>query len=236
MVGDEFFGDLSNCGWGAFAQYVCADEKAVALKPAGSTFEQAAAIPLAGVTALQGLRDKGQLQAGQEVLIIGASGGVGSFAVQIAKALGAKVTAVCSTPKVEMVRSLGADQVLDYKKQDILQSGGTYDLILDIAATHSMRSFAPLLKPTGRYVVAGGALSRIFQSMLLGPLFSLFGSKKFGNLMAQPNQKDLKFLKELFEKGQLKPAIDKIYPLREVKEGLRYLQDGRAQGKVVISI
>ena len=161
QVGDEVFGDLSGCGFGAFAEYACATEAALSLKPTNISFEQAATVPCAALTALQGLRDYGQIQAGRKVLINGASGGVGSFAVQIAKALGAEVTAVCSTHKIEMIRSIGADHIIDYTQTDITRNGQHYDLILDAAAYRSVFEYAPILKPNGTYVLIGGSISRL---------------------------------------------------------------------------
>ncbi len=233
--GDEVFGDLSECGFGAFAEYVCARENALALKPANISFEEAAAVPLAAVTALQGLRDKGQIQLGQKVLINGASGGVGTFAVQIAKSFGAEVTAVCSTGKMDMARSIGADQVIDYTQEDFTQNGQRYDLILAANGYRSILEYKRALGPKGIYVCTGGSMAQIFQSMLLGPLISMTGSKKMGNLMSKPNQKDLVFMKELLEAGKVVPVIDRRYPLSEAAEALRYLGEGHAQGKVVIT-
>jgi len=234
--GDEVFGDLSGCGWGAFAEYVCASEQAVALKPASITFEQAAAVPLAAVTALQGLRDKGRIQSGHEVLINGASGGVGSFAVQIAKAFGADVTGVCSTKKVDMVRSLGADHVIDYTQEDVTKNGRQYDLIVDAAAYRSFLDYRRVLRPQGRYVLVGGSTAGLFQAMILWPLVSKFGNKTFGSLMARPNTKDLGVIKELLETGNVTPVIDRCYPLRETAAALGYLEERHIQGKVVITV
>jgi NADPH:quinone reductase-like Zn-dependent oxidoreductase len=234
--GDEVFGDLSECGWGAFAEYVCARETALALKPANTTFEAAAAVPLAAVTALQGLRNKGHIQAGQKVLINGASGGVGTFAVQIAKSFGAEVTAVCSTSKVDMVRSMGADHVIDYTQEDFTQNGQYYDLIFAANGYHPILAYRRALSPKGTYVMSGGSMAQVFQAMLLGPWLSMIGTKKMGNMMAKPNNKDLAFLKELIEAGKVKPVIDRCYPLAEVPEALRYLEEGHAQGKVVITV
>jgi NADPH:quinone reductase-like Zn-dependent oxidoreductase len=233
--GDEVFGDISGCGWGGFAEYVCARENALALKPASMTFEEAAAVPQAAVLALQGLRDKGQIQPGQKALINGAGGGVGTFAVQIAKSFGAEVTGVDSTRKLDMVRSIGADQVIDYTQEDFTQSGQRYDLILDVAAYHSIFDYKRALSPRGIYVMVGGSTARIFQSMFLGPLISMTGSKKMGILMHKPN-KDLAFMKELFEAGKVVPVIDGRYPLSEVPEALRYFGEGHAKGKIVITV
>ncbi|MGO8950009.1 MAG: NAD(P)-dependent alcohol dehydrogenase, partial [Ktedonobacterales bacterium] len=227
---------LSACGWGAFAEYVCASETALALKPTNLTFEQAAAVPLAAVTALQALRDKGQIQPGQKVLINGASGGVGMFAVQIAKSFGAEVTAVCSTRNVDLVRSLGADHVIDYSKEDFTHNGQQYDLILAANGYHPIFAYKRALRPKGIYVMSGGSMTQVFQAMLLGPWISMTGSKKMGNVMAKPNKEDLVFVKELLEAGKVAPVIDRSYPLGETAEALRYLEEGHAQGKIVITV
>jgi NADPH:quinone reductase-like Zn-dependent oxidoreductase len=234
--GDAVFGDLSACGFGAFAEYVAVPESAVTLKPARMSFEEAAAVPLASVTALQGLRDHGQIQAGQQVLVQGAAGGVGTFAVQIAKSFEAEVTGVCSTRKVEMVRSLGADHVIDYKQEDFTQSGQQYDLILDVAAYRSVSDYQQSLRPGGRYVLVGGATARLFQTMLQGPFLSMTGRKKVGTMLAKPNQADLVFMRELLEAGKVRPVIDRTYPFRQVATALRYLEEGHSQGKVVITV
>jgi NADPH:quinone reductase-like Zn-dependent oxidoreductase len=233
---DEVFGDLSACGWGGFAEYVCARENALAVKPTRLSFEEAAAAPVAAVTALQGLRDKGQIQPGQKVLINGASGGVGTFAVQIAKAFGAEVTALCSTRNVDMVRSLGADQVIDYTQEDFTRNGQQYDLILAVNGYHPIWAYKRALSPKGRYVMTGGSMAQLFQAMLLGPWISMTGRKKMGNLLAKPNQKDLVFVKELLEAGKVVPVIERRYPLREGAEAFRYLGEGHARGKVVITV
>jgi len=234
--GDEVFGDLSGCGSGGFAEYVSVPENVLALKPANLTFEETAAVPMAAVTALQGLRDKGQIQPGQKVLIHGASGGVGTFAVQIAKSFGAEVTAVCSTRNVDLARSMGADQVIDYTKEDFTQNEQRYDLILAANGYHSLSDYKRALSPKGIYVMTGGSMAQIFQAMLLGPWISMTGSKKMGALSAEPNQKDLVFMKELLEAGKVVPVIDRRYPLSKVAEALRYLGEGHAQGKVVITV
>jgi NADPH:quinone reductase-like Zn-dependent oxidoreductase len=205
------------------------------LKPSNVTFEQAAAVPMAAVTALQGLRDKGKIQAGQRILINGASGGVGTFAVQIAKAFGADITAVCSTKKVDMVRSLGADQVIDYTQQDFSNNGQRYDLILAANGNRSIFDYQRALTSRGMYVMTGGSMSQFFQVLLLGPLISMTGRKKMTNLLARANQKDLTFIKELLEAGKVKPVIDRCYPLSEVPEAIGYLEQGHAKGKVVIT-
>jgi NADPH:quinone reductase-like Zn-dependent oxidoreductase len=234
--GDEVFGDISACGWGGFAEYACAREDALVLKPDNNTFEQAAAVPMAAVTALQGLRDKGQVQQGQKVLINGASGGVGAFAVQIAKAFGAEVTAVCSTRNMDMARSIGADHVIDYTQEDFTQNGHRYDLILAANGYHPISDYRRVLAPSGTYVMSGGPAAQMFEAMLQGPWISMTGSKKMGNLLAKPNKKDLVFMKELLEAGKVKPVIDRYYPLSEVADALRYLEEGHAQGKVVIRV
>jgi len=234
--GDEVFGDLTKCGWGAFAEYVCASEDALALKPANVTFEEAAAVPLGGITALQGLRAKGQIQPGQQVLIYGAGGGVGTFAVQLAKAFGAEVTAVCSTTNVDMIRSIGADHVIDYTQEDFTKNGQRYDLILAVNGYHSISAYKRALHPEGVYVMTGGSNAQLFQAMLLGPLVSRTGRQKMGNSAHKPNQKDLMFMKELLEASKVKPVIDRRFPLRDVADAIRYLEAGHAQGKVVITV
>ncbi len=234
--GDEVFGDLSESGWGAFAEYVCATEEALVLKPTNMTFEEAAAVPLAAVTALQGLRTKGQIQSGQKVLINGAGGGVGTFAVQIAKAFGAEVTAVCSTRNVDMARSIGADHVIDYTQEDFTKNGQQYDLIIAANGYHPIADYKRALSPNGTYVMTGGAEKQLYEVMLRGPWISMTGSQKMGNLMAKPNNNDLTFMKELIETGKVKPVIDRCYPLAEVPEALRYLEEGHAQGKIVITV
>jgi NADPH:quinone reductase-like Zn-dependent oxidoreductase len=238
--GDEVFGDLSVCGLGAFAEYVCVPEDALALKPANLTFEQAAAVPLAANTALQGLRDHGQIQPGQKVLINGASGGVGTFAVQIAKSFGAEVTGVCSTRNVDMVRSIGADHVIDYTQEDFTRGGQRYDLMLDLVGNHSVSECRSVLTPKGVYMASFGQvdhrwlgpLAQVFRTLLL----SLFVSQKMTMFVMKSNQKDLVVLQELLESGEVTPVIDRTYPLSEVAEALGYLEQGHAQGKVVITV
>lgn len=234
--GDEVFGDIAGLGGGSFAEYVSVPESALALKPANLSFEQAAAVPMAAVTALQGLRDEGQIQPGQKVLINGASGGVGTFAVQIAKSFGAEVTAVCSTRNLDMARSLGADHVIDYTEEDFTQNRQLYDLILAVNGYHPISAYKRALTPEGIYVMAGGSMAQIFQAMLLGPLMSITGDKKMGGVSAKPSQKDLIFLKELLETGKIVPVIDRRYPLSETAEALRYLGEGHARGKVIITL
>ncbi len=230
--GDAVFG-TSN--YGGFAEYVRAREDRLVPKPPGMTFEEAAAVPVAAISALQGLRDKGHIQPGQKVLINGASGGVGTFAVQIAKAFGAVVTGVCSTRNLDMVRSIGADHVIDYTREDFTRSGKRYDLILDAAAYRSISDYRRALNPTGIYVLVGGSVARLFQTLLLGPWYSMTGSK-MGVIMARITKKDLLFLKELLESGKVVPVIDRRYPLSQVPDALGYLEQGHARGKVVITV
>lgn len=234
--GDEVYGDLSPVGFGGFAEYVAAPEDAFALKPTNLTFEQAAAVPVSAVTALQGLRDQGKIQPGQKVLISGASGGVGTFAVQIAKALGAQVTAVCSTSKIELVRSLGADHVIDYTQEDFTQSGKRYDLVLAVNGYHPLSAYQRVLSPQGTYVMVGGTTAQLFEAMLLGPLRSKKGRQKLGGMLAKPNQADLNALSALIEAGKVKPVIDRRFPLRDVPDAIRYVEAGHAKGKVVITV
>ena len=235
--GDEVFADV---GAGGFAEYASVSEGVLVLKPANLTFEQAAAVPLAGLTALQGLRDAGQIRPGQKVLIIGASGGVGTFAVQIAKSFGTEVTAVCSTRNMELVRSLGADAVIDYTQKDFTQSGQKYDLIFQLAGTSSPSHCRRVLTSKGTLVLSSGEsdgrwigpVDRLVKAVVLSP----FVSQKLGSFLAKPNKDDLQFLKELIEAGKLMPVIDRTYPLSEVPEAIRYLEEGHARGKVVIAV
>ena len=233
--GDEVFGDILE-SWGGFAEYVCAPENALMLKPASMTFEQAAAIPQAAVVALQGLRDKGKIQRGQKVLINGAGGGAGTFALQIAKLFGAEVTGVDSTEKLDMMRSIGADHVIDYTQKDFTKNGQCYDLILDLVAYRSIFDYKRALSPKGIYVLVGGSMARIFQVLFLGPWISMTGSKKMGILAHKQNKNDINFVKELFEAGKVGPFIDRRFTLSEVPEALRYLGEGHAKGKVVITL
>jgi NADPH:quinone reductase-like Zn-dependent oxidoreductase len=230
--GDEVFGVCR----GACAQYGCVIEDKLAPKPANLSFADAAAVPVAAITALQGLRDKGRIQPGQKVLVHGASGGVGTFAVQIAKSFGAEVTAVCSTRNVDTARSLGADHVIDYTREDFRQSGQRYDLILAANGHRSIFDYRRALSQDGIYVMAGGGWIQLLQGMLLGPLLSRIGSKKMRFFVAKINQKDLVLLKDLLETAKVVPIIDRRYPLSGVAEALRYLKEGHAQGKVVITI
>lgn len=234
--GDEVFGDLSASGRGTFAEYVCASETALVKKPANISFEEAAATPVAAGTALQGLQSRGQIQPGQKVLISGASGGVGTFAVQIAKAFGAEVTAVCSTRNVSRMHAINADHVIDYSKEDFTQNGQQYDFILAANGYRPLSAYKRALSPDGVYVMTGGATAQMFEAMLLGPLVSMTGNRKMGNVMAKPDNESLAFLKDLLEAGKVKPVIDRCYPLGEVAEAIRYLETGHAQGKVVITL
>jgi NADPH:quinone reductase-like Zn-dependent oxidoreductase len=222
---------------GAFAEYACNGASKFALKPANVSFESAAAVPVAAFTALQGLRDKGQIQPGQKVLIDGASGGVGTLAVQIAKSFEAEVTAVCSTRNLDMARSIGADHVIDYTQEDFTKNGQRYDLILAVNGHHSILDYRRALSPNGICVMAGGPLSQVFQVMLLGPLVSRIGRKKIGFMgIATTPKKDLDVIKELLEEGKVVPIIDKSFPLSETAEAIRYLVKEHAQGKVVITV
>ena len=235
--GDEVFGAaFRGRGLGGFAEYVCAREDSLAPKPSNLSFEQAAAVPIAAITALQGLRDQGQIQPGQKVLIDGASGGVGTFAVQIAKSFEAEVTAVCSPRNVDRARSIGADHVIDYTQENFTESGLRYDLILGANAHHSIFEYRRALSQNGTFVLAGGSLGRMLQTMLLRPLLSSIGKKKIRLFIAKVNQADLLFLKDLLEDGKVVPVVDRLYPLAEVAEALRYRGEGHAQGKVVITI
>src|SRR6266513_1136521 len=237
--GDEVFG---TGGGAAFAEYVCARKTKLVLKPANITFEQAAAVPIAALTALQGLRDKGHVQPGQKVLINGASGGVGTFAVQIAKSFGADVTGVCSTRNLDMVRSLGADHVIDYTKEDFMKSNERYDVILDNVGTQPLSGFRRVLKPNGILVMVGGGgpndgkwigpMARPIKAMLVSP----FTSQKMGMMLAEPNQKDLNLVAEMMESGKVKPVIDRTYPLSQIREAMAYLEQGHARGKVIITV
>lgn len=236
-LGDEVFGYMPTAsGRGTFAEYVCAGENLVACKPANLTYVQAAAVPLAAMTALQGLRDKGNLHAGQKVLINGASGGVGTFAVQIAIAFGAEVTAVCSTRNVELVCSLGADHVIDYKKEDFTQNGQTYDLILAVNGYHPISDYLRALCPNGNYVSVGGSMRQLFQAATQGRRDSRNVRRNTSVLSLVQSQKDLIFLKELLEAGKIIPVIDACYPLRDTAEAFRYFENEHPKGKVVIRI
>ena len=234
--GDEVFGGRN----GAFAEYVCVlEDRAVVLKPANLTFEQASSVPVAAVTALQGLRDKGKIQPGQKVLINGASGGVGTFAVQIAKSFGADVTGVCSTRNVDMVRSIGADQVIDYTREDFTKSGQRYDLILDCVGNHSLLECRRALKPKGKYIMVGGQAGRWIRPLdraIRAMVLSRFVSQDIAMFLAKLNKEDLTILRDLMQAGKVTPVIDRRYGLSEVPEAIRYLEKGHAQGKAVITV
>ena len=232
-AGDEVFGASK---FGAFAEYACVAEDTLTAKPANVSFEQAAATPTAGYTALQGLRDKGRIRAGQSVLIDGASGGVGTFAIQIAKALGAEVTAVCSTRNVDIAHSLGADRVIDYRRQDFAAEGRQYDLVLAANAYRPLRDYAQALTPSGTYVMTGGGGRQILQVLTAGAWLSLTGGKKLGNLMALAKGPDIRFLAELLEAGKIVPVIERTYPLAGVPDAIRYLEQEHARGKLVINV
>jgi NADPH:quinone reductase-like Zn-dependent oxidoreductase len=235
QVGDEVFGEMWNYH-GGFAEYVCTDGAAWALKPSSLTFEQAAAIPQAGVIAAQGIREYRHVQPGQHVLVNGAGGGAGSFAVQLAKLDGAEVTGVDTTGKLDFVRSLGADHVMDYTREDFTKTGHRYDLILDVVAHRSVFAYRRALKPNGRYFMVGGSMATLFQILLLGPLMSRATGKHIRVLAVQRTQRDLLAITELCTEGKVIPFIDRQYPLREVPEALRYLGEGRAKGKIVITV
>jgi NADPH:quinone reductase-like Zn-dependent oxidoreductase len=232
--GDEVFGDLSD-KWGGFAEYVCAHENKVALKSTAMSFEQAAAIPQAAMLAVQGLIDKGQIQQGQKLLINGAGGGVGTFALQIAKLYGAEITVVDSSTKLEMLRSMGAAHVIDYTKEDFTKNGKQYDLILDVKTNRSIFSYARALSPNGIYVTVGGSMSRLFQILFVAPLISLSSKKKIRIVALKPN-KDLVYMNELFEAGKVRPVIDGHYRLEDVPEAFRLFGKGEHKGKIVISV
>ncbi len=232
--GDEVFGAWT----GSFAEYASVPEKRVALKPTNCSFEEAAAIPVAAITALQGLRDTGQIQPGQKVLVNGASGGVGTFAVQIAKSFGTEVTGVCSTRNLDLVRSIGADHVIDYTQEDFTKNGRHYDLIYDAVGNRSVADYKRALSPQGTCVIIGfSSLSGLFAHVVLGPLMSKIGNKKVGLMgIAKLNQQDLVFVKELLEEGLVVPVIERRYPLHETAQALQYLEEEHARGKVVITV
>jgi len=236
--GDEVWGDLSfPYGFGTFAEYVCVSENALTLKPSSMTFEEASTYPQAAIISLQSLRDKGQIQPGQKVLINGAGGGQGTFAVQIAKLYGAEVTGVDSARKFDMLRSIGADHVIDYTQEDYTRSGQRYDLIFDVVAHRSIFDYWRALRPGGIFMIVGGSLASFLQVLTIGALISKVGNKKLGLNVYKPNkEEDLASLTELFEAGKVVPVIDRRYPLSEVPEALRYLEEGHALGKIVITM
>ena len=233
--GDEIVGDLSDYGFGGFAEYVLAPEKALISKPANISYEEAAALPLAAITALQAMRNKGKIQKGQNVLIVGSSGGVGTFAVQLAKYFGAVVTAVCSTKNIEQTSAIGADYTIDYTQEDFTLSNRCYDLILAINGNHPLFAYKRILKQNGIYVMVGGALMQIIKTLLFGKLMSL-GSKKMCSLFAKSNQKDLEFIVKLAVDSKIKPVIEQCYPLDKTADAMRYVGAGHSRGKVVINV
>jgi NADPH:quinone reductase-like Zn-dependent oxidoreductase len=234
--GDEVFGDLSHSGWGGFAEYVAPPAEMLATKPPSLSFEEAAAVPQAAVAALQGLRDSGRIRAGQQVLVNGAGGGMGSFAVQLAKHFGATVTGVDAGPKVDLVRSLGADELIDYTEEDFTARGRRYDLVVDMQLHRSMSAARRVITPNGRYVIVGGATSRIMPAILFGPLAARITGRSVRVLIHKPRAADLVTLTELIESGAITPAIDRRYPLAEVAEALRYFGSGQVRSKLVIAV
>ena len=234
QVGDEVFGEVSRSGFGAYAEYVVARENALAPKPANLSFDEAASVPTAGCTALQALR-KGNIQSAQRVLIHGAAGGVGTFAVQIAKAFGAEVTGVSSAKNAEMIRSIGADRVLDYERVDFANSGQKFDLILGVNGDRSIWDYRRSLTADGRYVMCGGSNRQLWDALLLGPLLSA-GRRRMGNLLAKPTQADLLILKDFIEKGRVRPIVARRYELSEVPDAIRELETGHASGKLVVAV
>lgn len=234
--GDDVYGDTAECGFGAYAEYAVAPEHVIAMKPANLTYEEAAAVPQAALVALQGLRDRGGIQPGQQVLIVGASGGNGTFAVQIAKSYGTEVTAVCSTGNLDLVQSIGADNVIDYTREDFAGNGKSYDLIFATGGYRSIFDYRRALKPEGTYVMAGGALKQVYEAMLMGPLVSMADNRKLVNLAQKPSQDDLDVMRTMIESGEVKPVIDRCYPLCEAPDALTYYGSGHVRGKVVISV
>ncbi|NUO19382.1 NAD(P)-dependent alcohol dehydrogenase [bacterium] len=235
-VGDEVFGDVFDENLGGFAEYKCAREKYLVAKPKNLSFEEAAAVPLASVTAYYGLRDVAKVQPGQKVLVNGAAGGVGTFAVQIAKALGAEVTAVCSTRNLEQSRSLGADYVIDYTKENFTKSGKQYDAIFCVNGYYPISDFKRSLAPNGIYAMAGGGNRLLLDAMFLAPLHSMFSGRKMTMVASKPDKGRLSAVKELIESGKVRPVVEKTYPLSEVPDAIRYLETGHARGKVVIKV
>lgn len=233
--GDEVYGDLCMSGFGAFAEYVCAPETSLAHKPAGMTFEQAAAIPQAGMLAVQGLIDVGRLQSGQTLLLNGAGGGVGTFALQLAKLYDVEVTVVDKAEKLDMLRAMGADHAVDYLKEDFTKSGKAYDLILDVKTNRSPFAYARALNPNGTYATVGGSIPRLLQALVLGPLMSPLYKKHVRIVTLKPN-KDLAYMNELFEAGRLVPVIDGPYKLTDVPEALRLFGSGDHKGKIIVTM
>lgn len=234
--GDEVFGDLSDCGRGAFAELVSAPEHAFASKPSNVSHQEAAAVPMAGLTALQALRNRRAVKPGMRVAINGASGGVGTFAVQIAKHFGAEVTAICSTQKLDLVRSLGADHVIDYTKTDFTNNGARYDLIVGVNGYHPIGHYKRVLAAKGVYMMVGGAGAQMFQAIAIGPFASIGTDKWLGSLAAKSNAEDLAYLAQLLEAGSITPVIDRRYPLSQAPAALGYVEAGHARGKVIITV
>lgn len=235
VIGDEVFGDISGCGFGGFAEYVAVPEVALALKPTTVSFEKAAAVPMASVTALQGLRNEGHIQSGQRVLIIGAGGGVGTFAVQLVKHFGASVNAVCGEKNVQLMHDLGADEVINYQESDIARIDRRFDLVLAVNGHYPLSTYKRLLTERGNCVVIGGSLSQVLKTMLFGKLLSL-GKQKLRVLKAKPDANDLDFVIKLVEEGNLTPVIDRVYRLADTAEAMSYIGEGHARGKVVIQV
>ncbi|MBD8069894.1 NAD(P)-dependent alcohol dehydrogenase [Bacillus sp. PS06] len=235
-VGDKVYGDLSSSGWGAFAEYVVVDETALAIMPSNLLFTEAAGVPMAAITALQAIRNVGKVRAGQQILIHGGSGGVGTFAVQLAKAMGAHVTAVVSSRNVDLVKSLGADRVIDYQKEDFVNDGEAFDVIFGVNGAQSIFTYKRKLKKNGVFIHVGGETSQFYQILFMGPLVSIFGKKKFITFMQKANQRDLEFMKSLIEEGKVKTVVDRSYSLNEIPEAMRYFEEGHAQGKVIITM
>jgi 2-desacetyl-2-hydroxyethyl bacteriochlorophyllide A dehydrogenase len=233
--GDEVYGDLSDGHFGGFAEFVAAPERDLVPKPDNLDFQEAAAVPQAAVVALQGLRKAG-IRQNRSVLVYGASGGIGTFAVQIARAYGADVTGVCSTRNLDLVRSLGADHVIDYTREDFTRSGKQYDIIIATAGYRSIYDYKMALAPKGSYIMTGGSMKQIFQAMMLGPVVTVGGSRRMNNLSAKANQEDLRAVTELIEAGIVKPVIDRRYPIAEVAEAFRYYDQGHTRGKIVITV
>jgi len=233
--GDEVMGDLASFGFGGLAEYVTAPERALIIKPSPVSFEEGATLPMAALTSLQALRDKGNIQKGDKVLIVGSAGGVGTFAVQLAKYFEAEVTGVCSSKNIQQTASIGADYVIDYTKEDFTKSDSRYNLILAINGNYPLLAYKKTLTPGGIYVMVGGSLSQIFKSLIFGWLIS-FGSKKMKYVSAKANKNDLEFLAKLLKDGKIKPVIDRHYPLDKTADAIRYLSEGHARGKVVINV
>ncbi|UOY91746.1 NAD(P)-dependent alcohol dehydrogenase [Ectobacillus sp. JY-23] len=235
-IGDEVFGDLSGCGWGGFAEYVCAPETAVVHKPINISFEEAAATPMAAVTALQALRDKANIREGQKILIYGASGGVGTFAAQIARALGGEVTAVCSTRNVAILQSFSIEHIIDYKKEDIKQHLHKYDVILGVNGSQPLSIYRRALHDRGVFVCIGGSGMQLLKVITIGPLLSIGGKKKVTSFLHKPSREDLEVIKGFLEEGQIKPVIERCYPLDKIAEAFTYFEQGHAQGKIIITV